>query len=672
MDRRDFMKNSAVVFGASALAGSLAACRSGSNEAGSSNTPRKLLIDYPTKNIPPIEAPPCPGQRYEDSIPDTLDIASRCELAINALTGITDPDADYEVYWEVELFRNPPTMMHDHNDWVQSVEGFMEALPLLRAATGSDLNTYVDPVWMQVNLKTIGPDGLVYEVLDATPWSRLNPWSFKSVWTKDGKITSAGDKSMKLATTAAKCGRVIGAMTAYYLRDKNPVWTETCERMIQRLSELVVSRGKVSYIPWGAVEPYAKFGPEAVMPTGMDAVEYGNIRSIQGLSQYYQVTGYEPARKTAAKLTAFGMEGANYYDAHGRFLMGAQERQALLTSGRLKIHYPEAKQAKLGGHFHGHTIGLISMLEYAAMAKDARALEFVNGGYQYAKTQGSSLVGFFPELAINNRYFACESCEVADMIGMAIKLTKAGAGDYWDDVDRWMRNQFAEQQLTNGDWIPKLAATMPTKPVAFNETTERLVERNIGTFAGWASGNEFATQIGIQQCCLGNSARALYYVLESIVERQGDNLRLNLLMNRASPWADVYSHIPYQGRVALKLKKPCEKVLVRAPEWIKTGSGETTCKVNGAARNLSWQGRYVNAGHGVPGDSMEISFPIAERTVKETIGDVPYTLTIKGNTVTTIDPRGKYGALYERAYYRQNEAPWRKVTRFVPDQAIVW
>ena len=72
------------------------------------------------------------------------------------------------------------------------------------------------------------------------------------MWTKDGKITSAGDKSMKLATTAAKCGRVIGAMTAYYLRDKNPVWTETCERMIQRLSELVVSPRQGIVYPVGS------------------------------------------------------------------------------------------------------------------------------------------------------------------------------------------------------------------------------------------------------------------------------------------------------------------------------------------------------------------------------------------------------------------------------------
>ncbi|MFN8008513.1 MAG: hypothetical protein U0V70_16130 [Terriglobia bacterium] len=94
------------------------------------------------------------------------------------------------------------------------------------------------------------------------------------------------------------------------------------------------------------------------------------------------------------------------------------------------------------------------------------------------------------------------------MIGIAVKLSDAGVGDYWDDVDRWVRNQFTEQQLTDGKWFDELAKTQPTMPVADNETAERLVERNIGTFAGWASANEWATLIGIQQCCLGNSARA--------------------------------------------------------------------------------------------------------------------------------------------------------------------
>ena len=44
---------------------------------------------------------------------------------------------------------------------------------------------------------------------------------------------------------------------------------------------------------------------------------------------------------------------------------------------------------------------------------------------------------------------------------------------------------------------------------------------------------------------------------------------MNLLLNRASKWADVYSYIPYEGRVDLRFKQPCESVLVRAPEWVE-------------------------------------------------------------------------------------------------------
>jgi hypothetical protein len=96
------------------------------------------------------------------------------------------------------------------------------------------------------------------------------------------------------------------------------------------------------------------------------------------------------------------------------------------------------------------------------------------------------------------------------------------------------------------------------------------------------------------------------------------------------------------------------------------------CNVNGAPRIVRWDGRYVDAGAAHPGDMLVVTFPIAERTVKETIGDVPYTLTIKGNTVTTINPAGKVGPLYERAYYRADRAPMKKVSRFVSDETIVW
>ena len=37
------------------------------------------------------------GERYEDTVPDTIDIAESARLAINALTGALDPNMDHEL-----------------------------------------------------------------------------------------------------------------------------------------------------------------------------------------------------------------------------------------------------------------------------------------------------------------------------------------------------------------------------------------------------------------------------------------------------------------------------------------------------------------------------------------------------------------------------------------------
>ena len=156
------------------------------------------------------------------------------------------------------------------------------------------------------------------------------------------------------------------------------------------------------------------------------------------------------------------------------------------------------------------------------------------------------------------------------------------------------------------------------------------------------------------------------------MESKGDEFRVNLLLNRASAWADVYSFIPYEGRVNVKMKKPCQRVLVRVPEWVESGNPQVEGKVNGSPRELAWEGRYVNFGAMKPGDSVDLAFPITTRTVQETIGAVRYTLEIKGSTVVSIDPRGNYGALYNRQQYKTDQVSWRKVQRFVPEDPPSW
>lgn len=664
VDRREFVRRSLLALGASAVSTEAQYCWP--SEVSNSPPPPAVKIGYARTQIPSFEIPAYRGLSYEDRIPDTLDIASRAELAIHAMTAIADPKLDNEVYWFADFFRNPPAMIHDFNDWVLVAEGIMEALPLLRVATGSHLNEDVDPVWMKVALQSIGEDGLIYFPLEGRPWGRLSPSFSLPVWRADGTNTNLDDPSVKQITTSSACARAIRIMTAYYLRDHNPFWKETIERMIQRLRVLAVDREDYCYIARGGLEVNAKFGPSAEMPTGVEAIEGGNLRLIQGLSKYYEVSGYEPARQLAAKFVKYARKASECYDAEGRFLFSPLEKQWM------KERFPDIDGVRFGGHFHSRTLGLLNILDYATTVKDREQIEFVRSGFEWARAQGSSLVGFFPEFIIGgDRYPSCESCEVGEMVTLAVKLSVAGAGDYWDDVDRWVRNQFAENQLTKSDWIYSLAGSMEKRPLEYNETDEHVGERNIGAFAGWASGNEWAVQSGIMHCCTGNCSCALYYLWEHMLAHDGEQLRLNLLLNRASQWADVYSYIPYEGRVDIRIKSSCKNLLVRVPAWVKDDGQEVICRVNGTVRKTGWEGRYFSLGRCSQGDRISITFPLEQRTVKETIGGVAYTLVLKGSTVVSIDPASKIGPLYLRAQYGDPVA-WRNVTRFVSEERIVW
>ena len=113
-------------------------------------------------------------------------------------------------------------------------------------------------------------------------------------------------------------------------------------------------------------------------------------------------------------------------------------------------------------------------------------------------------------------------------------------------------------------------------------------------------------------------------------------------------------------------------VLVRMPEWISTGNQEVAYMSPSGYRQFTWEGRYINLGSAKAGEMLTVTFPISTRLSTETIGNVRYTLEIKGNSVISIDPPGRNGPLYDRAYFRGHEAPMRKVERFVPDDMLEW
>jgi len=603
---------------------------------------RSREIKYINPEAPDVHPPDYSGQRYEALAPDTIDLQEMARLAVNGLTSPTDEDADYEIYWWAEFASNPPLMRHNESDSVQAKH--MEALPLVRSICGSNQNRQVEKRWMELIHQMQGPDGMFYFPRVGRPWCVFG-------------IYGEGPEEEHYAVPFSN-GRLIGAATIYHLLTGDPTWLEVGRRAVDGLGRVAIHEGRKARFPWHM------FGPGGTYKAGDPASAVHNPATwigwcIQGLANYYRHTGYVPALDLAGGLSRFVMEDCNHFGPSGEFLE----------------EYPGVSRA----HFHGHTLVLLSVLDYGIAAGDRSAIDFAQRGFEYGMTQGDCVLGCFKEWLGVDWQQTVEICEVADMIALAIKLSLAGAGDYWDMADRWTRNLLFESQLRHVEWAYWLGSRNLPSAVPRHYTAERVPERNVGAFAGFMAPNDFLPDKvsydplnrygAIMHCCVGNAARTLYYIWENIATCENGRLRLNLLMNRASRWADVDSHIPYAGQVDVRVKEPVD-LSVRIPEWVQPR--ETACTVNAEARHISFEGRYAVVGAVGQGDTVSLTFPISERTEMISHEGQVYRLVLRGSTCVAIDPSGRNCPLFQRDHLREDATRWRKVTRFVADRQPEW
>lgn len=610
---------------------------------------RRSEIEYVNPEAPDTSLPAYRGKSYEALVPDTLELQDMAALAVNGLTEPTDPEADYEIYWRAAFSTNPPVMWHSESDCVQVK--FMEALPLMRLASGSRRNLQVEQRWMEVIRQMQGHDGLLYLPKRGRPWC---------VFGEYGK-EPPGDHYF----APWQQGRLLNAMTLYHQLTGDARWREAGNALVEGVDGLVVHDGDKAHF---ACHEFGTEGRYHLPANPADPVHnpaaYQNW-AIQGLANFGRHTGNERAIVLAGKLSRWVREDSGHFDLDARFLE----------------EYPGTGHV----HFHGHTAGLLAALDYGLAAGDEEAIDFARRGFEYGMSQGECQLGYFAEWLNVARPTTLELCEVADMIALAVKLSRAGAGDYWDMVERWTRNLFFEAQLRPAlvqrlHWISERGATTEIAPVTLPpyHTADRAIERNVGAFGGHLAPNDWLPDFphhnpchapGIAHCCTGNGTRAIYYVWENALTHSNGTLRVNLLMNRASHWADVDSHIPYTGRVDINIKQPVD-LSIRLPEWAKPE--ETQCGVNGEKRELSFAGRYAQVGNVQPRDSVALTFPLAKRADCIHVEKRTYRVLLRGNTCVAVDPPGANCPLFQREHLRQDETRWRTTTRFVAEQTVDW
>lgn len=625
------------------------------------------------------------NNRYEATVPDTLDLAERAEYAINAMTGALDAEHDYEYIWQVWFA--PLKVVRHAATWWDSNPRAAWALTLMRIATGSTRQLDMEEKMVESLLSRLGDDGLLYNL----PYGPDTPWrgggseyNRPTLWRSDEEISSIHSAGLLLNFFAAR-----------YERDGDPAWLARGEKILDTLVKIAVYRDDYAYFPptrdAGLEFAYYKHSgwPDTREPVNdLDNAE-GTVLAyigiiVHGLSRWYAATGDSRAHDLARKLVAFMLKP--------RFWMGNIESWAKwFDYGYVRGH--GGRQRKPTALFKAHQAGmayaLLGLIEYGVIANDSYVKEWVRQAYEYNRNLGLARLGMWGEKIVHNM-----------MAAIAVKLSDAGIGDYWEDVDQIARNAMVEDQFIDAELLKQACRerNLPTEVGGLS------IDRFIGSL-GWCGICDFNGTIDPTHnstAAAGPYLEPFYFVWESIVRCQGDIVQVNLLLNRASRWLDVDSYLPYEGKVVIR-NKTAKAIAIRMPCWVDRK--RITCEVDGAAVNYSWIGNYLVVTGLLGAESLTVEFPMVETT--ETYYLVPweleqpwhiqmgeyetmatYILHFKGNTCIKAEfpNREKFligfselrrdelnvYPIYQREHYREHTAPMKSIIRYVSPTSVSW
>ena len=624
---------------------------------------------------------------YDAVVPDTLDLAKRAKLALQGIANTTDPDDDYLMWFDVRWSNNPPYLKHSGAD-IECAPKWLDAMMQLRVASGSDEHRDLEEAMLRTLVGFVEDDGLYY-----ARYTPSRPWHL-GLYAKVGYETPKEDFALPVATAI-----LMTALAAKNQVGEHGQWDDTLRAMARGLDSASLKRDDYAYFP------HAKVAHPGSMPrsgwphteepgdeheTGEGTIVFYFGYPTRGLSMWASQSGDEEALELAGKFARFAMK-PKFWGHPGNPRMVAGNEQGHVDS-----------------HFHARSAALRGILEYGIVAGDMRASDFVRSSYEQMRTWGINRIGFIPTF-VNGERLCMEGCFLGDLVAMTVRMSEAGLGDYWDDADRVIRNHLVESQFTDRALLERIVESMPHRPpeqptgkqavkqasgeiilsqlrnveldagavVAPHQLSyDRVLDRSVGIFASYLMPTS-ALSWRTMQCCTANAARGLYYAWEAIARCTGEEGQVNLLLNRAAPWLDVESHLPYEGKVVIR-NKTCSRIAVRIPAWVNRR--QLRVLANGADRPLSMVGSYAIVDGVKPGDVIELRFPVAEESVQLTAhaltdDETVHKIEMRGNTVVDISPRDEEPTvfpLYQRDHMKGDKAPTKAVTHTVDPNIPRW
>ncbi len=546
------------------------------------------------------------------AVPDTYELQDAARLGAMSMLARMDMQRGGQPFFRIYPFANPPRAEHEKWDDGDMTGRYTEALIMARRMTGIPM----DPRENTLHAYLAG----LFDSIDGLCYTRGTEWTPR--------------RACLFSQSTAMLG-----LLAWHRETGSPEARRLLDRHVDGLMRLAVDRGNYAYFP-----KYEFDGRQFVdEPQGKDAPPWYGGRLILPLVEYWQLSRRDDVRAFLEKLIRYPTQVSSFIKPDGEVERGEG----------------------WWGHLHSTMDMAAGIAEFGRLADRPELVAWAKRVYDWIGRTHTTRYGWVADVSGGH---ICESCAIASRIRLGLALYRAGAADPFGEIDRYLRNQLLEDQFVNLDFLVPLAPLTPRT----DRTTYVGIDRMIrGTFQCWGTANDLIGNDDIEGCGAGGGVQGLTLAWNAQTEwrelSDEKELRMHLLFNRAvhgpaegqvtsgAPIAaQVWSWLPYEGRVAVVAHQPLAQLALRLPD----GADPNSVRVQSSASPARMEGPYVIIPGAGAGERIELTFHLKEYETVETAAGARYQVRWKGSTVLSLEPKGAKVPLYaHRGCLREDKAP---------------
>jgi hypothetical protein len=562
-----------------------------------------------------------------------IDLIGMAKWAFEALKKNPRPNLNYECIFSMSLLKYPPCPGPEEHDPITTgdTENRLDwEFGYLKDMLGDNSGDKIAEGLRKRIMSYLQHDGLCWVTNEA--FSQL-PGVYANQWTT---------------------AKLLISLSNDYKRTYDTSLQPVCRKMFEGLRDRA---------DWVNGKAYYAGGNSCWNKTGWaitDSTPYHPAMLLEGIATYCEAFGDKEALEFAiafAKGEMANEQWNHWIMRDPSKLTEEQKEQLKYTNSNFSI-WPTAPQSiNLGvrpdGSFdhHSHMRGHNGwgMAHVAYLTKNPELIAWSKRLLDFFLINGTDY-GWIPESQTFPR--RSETCAVADVIDIAKYVAQCGYPEYWDVVERFVRNYIREAQFFITPEYEKLYRHL--HPGSVGEKGLVMVKNLQGGFLGAMGVYDRCyakDELDMMGCCVPEGMRALHSAWSNTIMSGEDGVRINMSFARDSKEAQVLSYLPDEGRMRVR-SKVSNKYWLRPPSWAP--KEQVRIYLNGKEETFEWIDSYVYLEDVNKGDVIDLTYPlisfIQKQVVKNAEGEPVRNITVSwvGNTVVKLEPKGEQLPVYQQ------------------------